>query len=178
VDTESLIKRRDEAYERNDKPRQSRRISPSTLGQACSRQGFYDFRWVSAPERKQGRMLRLFETGKNQEVRMLDDLKGMGWQVFAEDPENPGKQISITSLGGHLYGNLDGIARDALEAPDKWLVIECKTHNKASFDKLKKKGVTEAKPEHHAQMQLYMGHTCVHDGLYYAVCKDDESVYF
>jgi hypothetical protein len=51
-------------------------------------------------------------------------------------------------------------------------VVEFKTHSAKSFRKLVQRGVAEAKPQHWAQMQVYMQLTGLTRALYVAVCKD------
>ena len=48
------------------------------------------------------------------------------------------------------------VALGLLEAPKTWHVVEFKTHSAKSFRELAAKGVAEAKPQHWAQMQVYM----------------------
>ena len=63
------------------------------------------------------------------------------------------------------------------EAPRTWHVIELKTHNARSFAELRTHGVQKAKPEHWAQMQVYMHLTGLTRALYLAVCKDTDALY-
>ena len=48
------------------------------------------------------------------------------------------------------------MALGLLEAPKTWHVAEFKTHSAKSFAELVAKGVVLAKPQHAAQMQVYM----------------------
>jgi hypothetical protein len=65
-----------------------------------------------------------------------------------------------------------------LKESSKWAVLEIKTHGKKSFDQLAQKGVKIAKPEHSAQITLYMHWSGMERGLYAAVCKDDDRLHF
>ena len=56
-------------------------------------------------------------------------------------------------------------------------VAEFKTHNAKSFADLVKNGVEKSKPEHFAQMQVYMLGTEIDRALYVAVCKDNDEIY-
>jgi hypothetical protein len=56
-------------------------------------------------------------------------------------------------------------------------VLEFKTHNARSFAELRKQGVRRAKPEHWAQMQVYMHLIGLTRALYLAVCKDTDALY-
>jgi hypothetical protein len=57
------------------------------------------------------------------------------------------------------------------------MVLEIKTAGSKPFAKLVKNGVELEKPEHFAQMQLYMRGTGMVKALYLAVCKDTDSIH-
>jgi hypothetical protein len=56
-------------------------------------------------------------------------------------------------------------------------VVEFKTHSAKSFAELVAKGVVLAKPQHAAQMQIYMHLTGITRALYVAVCKDTDALH-
>ena len=147
----------------------------SEIGKPCDRALWYSFRWSSA-RKFDGRMLRLFNTGVREEARFLEELRGIGAEVYDTDPET-GAQHRFTAVGGHFAGSCDAIARGLPEAPKAWAVLEFKTHNAKSFAELVKKGVDEHKPEHYAQMQCYMGLAELDRALYLAVNKDTDELY-
>jgi len=120
-------------------------------------------------------MIRLFETGDEEEIRFVRDLRSIGVKVH--DRDFAGDQFAVSALGGHCSGHMDGCALGIPEAPATWHVIEFKTHNDKSFAKLKKDGVEKAKPQHYAQMQIYMGLTKMTRALYLAKNKNDDSLY-
>lgn len=148
-------------------------LGASLIGHPCDRFLWLTFRWAKLPE-FEGRMLRLFETGKREESRIYEELRGIGVELHTE--EN-GKQIDCRDESGHFGGSVDGVGKGFPEAAKTWAVLECKTHNAASFKDLKAKGVKEAKPRHYAQMQVYMGLMNLERAMYYAVCKDTDEVY-
>ena len=121
-------------------------------------------------------MLRLFETGKREEDRLVRDLRRTGATVLDTDPET-GRQWQVTALGGHFGGSLDAVAIGLLEAPKTWHVVEFKTHSAKSFATLKKDGVERAKPRHWAQMQVYMHLAGITRAMYVAVCKDTDEIH-
>jgi len=129
-------------------------LGASIVGKECRRALWYDFRWVTRA-RFTGRMLRLFETGKREEERLVRDLRRTGATVLDTDPET-GRQWRVSAVGGHFGGSLDAVAIGLLEAPKTWHVVEFKTHGLKSFAALKNDGVERAKPQHAAQMQIYM----------------------
>lgn len=150
------------------------RLGAGGIGKDCPRSLWYDLRWAS---RKlfDGRMLRLFETGHREELRMLVDLRNAGIEVRERD-EN-GKQFKYHDAGGHLTGKLDGAALGIIEAPTKWHVVECKTHNEKSFKAVVKDGVRNSKPLHFAQANWYMGETGMKDAAYMAHNKNTDELH-
>lgn len=161
-------------YERtkNDAPR--RHLGASLIGRDCERQLWYSFRWALT-KRFDGRMLRLFEVGHLAEARFTAGLRGAGITVHDVDPA--GKQWKVWVLGGHAGGSMDAAGENIPEAPKTWHVIEYKTHSDASFAKLVKDGVEKAKPEHVAQMQVYMGETGMTRALYVAENKNTSELH-
>jgi hypothetical protein len=150
-------------------------LGASIIGKSCARALWYDFRWVT-PARHSGRLLRLFETGQLEEDRLVRNLRATGVTVLEVDPET-GRQFRVEAHGGHFGGSLDGVAIGILEAPKAWHVLEFKTHGVKSFSELTAKGVVQAKPQHAAQMQIYMNLTGITRALYVAVCKDTDALH-
>ena len=77
-------------------------------------------------------MLRLFETGRLEEERLIRNLRRIGVTVLDVDPET-GRQWHVQAHGGHFGGSLDGVALGIPEAPKTWHVLEFKTHNAKSL---------------------------------------------
>ncbi len=150
-------------------------LGASLIGKSCARALWYDFRWVT-PARQSGRILRLFETGQLEEARLVRDLRATGATVLEVDPET-GRQFRVEAHCGHFGGSLDAVALGLLEAPKTWHVVEFKTHSAKSFAELTAKGVVAAKPQHVAQMQVYMHLTGITRALYVAVCKDTDALH-
>ena len=150
-------------------------MGASLIGKPCARALWYDFRWVT-PSHHSGRLLRLFETGQLEEARLVRNLRATGATVLEVDPET-GRQFRVEAHGGHLGGSLDGVAIGLLEAPKTWHVLEFKTHSVKSFADLAAKGVAVSKPQHAAQMQVYMHLTGITRALYVAVCKDTDALH-
>lgn len=150
-------------------------LGASHIGKPCERALWYDFRWVT-PARFPGRILRLFETGQLEEARLVRNLRRTGATVLDVDPAT-GRQWRVEAHGGHFGGSLDAVALGLIEAPRTWHVVEFKTHSAKSFRELGAKGVAEAKPQHAAQMQVYMHLTGLTRALYVAVCKDTDDLH-
>lgn len=151
-------------------PRQH--LGASIIGHYCDKYIWLSFRWALINE-FEGRILRLFRRGQDEEARVFQDLIAAGIDV---KPFNNGKQWSIKD--GHFGGSLDGIIMGGVpEAPMKQHVLEIKTHSKKSFEELEKQGVKKSKPQHYVQMQVYMFHTSIDRALYFAICKDNDQIY-
>ena len=164
------------AREAEQKPSYRQHLGASLIGRACERSIWLTWRWVTI-ERHSGRLLRLFETGHLAEARIVDDLRCTGATVYDHDIET-GQQFNLRDESGHFGGSMDGVAVGIVEEPEIWHVLEFKTHNQKSFDKLKKDGVKVSKPEHYAQMQTYMMLSGMSHAVYLAVCKNDDDLYF
>jgi len=149
-------------------------LGASLIGHYCDRYLWLTFRWSVSPQ-FEGRVLRLFNTGKREETRVYDELRAIGVEIHTE--EN-GKQIICRDSSGHFGGSLDGIGLGFPEAPKTWAVLEVKTCNASSFAKLaKSKSVKAEKFQHYAQMQTYMGLMGLDRALYFAVNKDSDDLY-
>lgn len=152
-------------------------LGASAIGRECSRELWYGFRWALAGEPVfDGRMRRLFNRGHREEPVMVEELRGIGYEVYDLDPAT-GKQFAFKAVAGHFGASLDGVARGVLEAPKAWHVLEFKTAGSKAFADLTKRGVQQAKPEHHAQMQVYMRLASLERALYLAVNKDTDELH-
>lgn len=150
-------------------------LGASVIGRQCERQLWYSFRWARTV-RHEGKLLRIFARGQLEEARITADLRRAGMTVMDVDPDS-GRQWTVRDAGGHFGGSMDGVVLGVPEAPATWHLLEYKTHNAKSFAELGKKGVAAAKPEHYAQMQVYMHLSGLTRALYIAVNKDDEDIF-
>ena len=150
-------------------------LGGSLIGRDCDRQLWYIFRWAFN-KKHDGRLLRLFMRGHKEEFTFVDELKSVGVEIHEHDIET-GNQWKVEDCNGHFGGSLDGIATGLLEAPKTPHVIEMKTFNDKTFKWLLRNGVEKAKPEHYAQMQVYMYKKGLTRAFYMAVNKNDDEVY-
>jgi hypothetical protein len=162
------------AYEAGAESGHRPHLGASLIGHACERYLWLTFRWAEA-QKFPGRVLRLFETGQREEARFVADLRRI--QVEVHDTTPDGGQWQVSTLGGHFGGSLDGACVGLPEAPRVWHVVEAKTHNDKSFRDLVSKGVQKSKPQHWAQMIVYMGLTGMERALYIAKNKNDDELY-
>jgi hypothetical protein len=112
------------------------------------------------------------------------------------------EQIRFEALGGHFGGSCDSIGHGLEDLfPEARLdglgLFEYKTHGEKSFIQLAGplaeyrkyitnpelvpfpgKGLISAKPEHYVQMQVYMDRLGLNWGLYCAVCKNTDDLYY
>jgi len=163
------------AYEAAHREGFREHLGASLIGKSCERALWYDFRWATLPQFP-GRILRLFETGHLEEARLVRNLRMTGATVLEVDPET-GRQWRVEAHGGHFGGSLDAVAIGLREAPKTWHVVEFKTHSAKSFRDLVAKKVALSKPQHWAQMQIYMHLTGLDRALYVAVCKDTDALH-
>jgi len=165
------------AHWENQPQRPRAYLGGSVIGRECERQLWYSFRWCGTGAREfDGRMLRLFDRGHREEPTFVAELRGIGCEVHDVDPST-GQQFRFKALGGHAAGGIDGVALGLPEAPKTWHLLEFKTHSAKSFAELARKGVAAAKPEHWAQMQIYMRWADLDRAQYLAVNKDTDELY-
>lgn len=154
-------------------------LGASIIGHDCAAYAWNVFRWLKF-EKFDGRMLRLFNRGHEEERRFIRWLQGIDFEVRDFDPETK-KQYRIIGVRGHFGGSLDSImkAPARYNIPDEiiWLG-EFKTHNAKSFAKLKKHGVSMSKPMHFRQCCSYGRAYGFKYALYCAVNKDTDELYF
>jgi hypothetical protein len=164
---ENLI---DKTHEnRAQKPRPH--MGASMLGSACERWMWLSFRWAVQPVFP-GRILRLFRRGHQEEPNIINDLRSIGVMV-----QNLETQTNV-NFGSHVSGSVDAVIEGGVpEAMQKRHIGEFKTHSLKSFNDMEAKGVEKSKPEHYAQMQVYMHGTGIDRALYVAVCKDNDRIY-
>lgn len=165
----------EDAYRVNNSPFRSH-LGASLIGRDCPRQLWYSFRWYKKPNLS-GRLIRLFNRGHLEEARFIASLLSAGIKVYQQD--NKGKQFRFIGENGHFAGSCDGIALGIPDIPENApCLLEFKTHNAKSFQKLEKEGMRSAKLEHYVQMQIYMREFNLDYGLYAAVNKDNDEYYF
>lgn len=159
-------------------------LGASSIGKPCLRQHWYSFRWAK-PAEFSGRLYRVFQSGHLQEPRVYADLSGIGCTVYQINPAT-GKQWSFTepATGHHFQGNADGIITGLPQAPKSPHILEIKTASDKMFKEMQKNGVKKSKPEHYAQMQIYMkwsidefGEDGCRRALYFVVNKDNDDIY-
>lgn len=167
----------DKAQEAAQRPRHGYRLAAGSANDPCDRKLWLTFRWATAPEIFDAQKLRIFETGREYERRIMGWLAAGGLSIVefegVKDDGSP-KQIGVSFALGHGYGYLDGEATNVPEAPNLVHVVEVKSHKASSWAALKSQGVEKSKPEHYGQTQIYMHKRGLNRALYAAVCKDTD----
>jgi len=161
----------------------------------CRAKAWNIFRWLDH-ENFSGRMFRLFNRGHLEEARFVRWLEGIGFEIREFDPDTK-KQFRIVGCNGHFGGSLDAMIKPPAkyELPDLIFLGEFKTHNEKSYAKLAGKkpgwqdmdklgarigglGVQMSKPTHYRQMCSYGRAYGFEWGLYCAVNKETDELYF
>ena len=150
-------------------------LGASIIGRECEAELFWSFRWADSADHP-ARVLRLFARGEREEHVFNDLLRKADVTVWDVDPDT-NQQWAVEAVGGHFGGHLDGVLKGLAEVVEA-LVSEQKTHNDRSFKDVRAKGVENSKPEHYAQMQVYMHLMSLSFALYQAVNKNDDDLYF
>jgi CRISPR/Cas system-associated exonuclease Cas4 (RecB family) len=150
-------------------------LGASSVGRECAREIWYGFRHGQPKDEFNGRMLRLFEHGRVEEDRIVSDLRKAGFTVHNVKPN--GEQYGFEAHDGMFRGHIDGV----IIIDGEPHLLECKTASSSSFEKTQKAGVEKDKPEHYAQMQVYMhfvkGKRPLRKALYFVVNKDNDDIY-
>lgn len=154
-------------------------LGASIIGRPCDRFLYGTFRWWKK-NTASGRMLRLFQRGKDEEAQMNYLLRGIGFNVNEIDPST-GKQWRVSFLNGHFGGSSDGV----VQFPQSWnvpgeFIPEYKTSGTgAKFNNLGKDGlgIEQNKEEHFIQQSIYGYGRKIAHGVYIAVNKNDDDLY-
>jgi len=167
LDLERLIDQYHERINADEQPRPY--LGCSIAGYRCERRIWLTFRWA-IQDRPSGRTLRMFRRGRLEEETAIEDLQAIGCEIAHAQ-----QAIFLTP---HIAGHIDGVIVGGLPGFEREkFVLEIKTLSANAFRELKKKGLQNARPDHWAQVQLYMLGSQIPRCLYYAVCKDDDHIY-
>lgn len=142
-------------------------LGASVIGRECPRSVALSYRKASPDAAVDGRMVRLFNRGHMEEARLAACLQVAGFQLKLISKD--GGQISYKT--GDLQGSVDGVIR---LQDGSLAVLEFKTMNRRTWDKLEKDG--QIKSEHLSQMQCGMHGLGLTQALYLASCKDTDGI--
>ena len=163
----------EDAYKINDFPFREH-LGVSLVGNPCARSSWYSFRWYKKIEWS-GRLLRLFNRGHLEEVRMISCLWLIGCTVYSHDAN--GKQYGFMEDYGHFGGSSDGVAVNIPDIGQLPALLEFKTSNNRIFYKIQKNGIRAEKPQHYVQMVIHQKKLNLNYGLYMCVNKNDDNLH-
>jgi len=166
----------DEAFVKAARDGDSMGVPMSQVINPCDRAIWFAFHWAAPLEVATGKRQRIFETGNLYERRLLDMLRMIGCDVVEID-ETTGKQFRVELASGHVRGKMDGVVTGLPEAPATAHVVECKSANDKSYKAILKGPIRETKPEHYAQLQLYLHATGERRGLYMLANKNTDDLH-
>lgn len=147
-------------------------LGASQIGTPCKRALWYALHWCSIPSSaSDGRILRLFDTGRLEEERIIANLRDIGvcietTQAYYHDSEHP-----------MISGSCDGIAYGFKDYPDERVLLEFKTSNTKSFKALCQNGIKAEKYQHYVQINLYLLWSGLKRALYIVTCKETDELY-
>lgn len=155
-------------------------LGASVIGHECDRKLWLGFHWVT-PDNRDGRMSRLHERGKEEEAKFAKYLRGIGFTLWDKDPST-GKQFIVSYHNGHFGGSSDGV----ISCPPSWnipgiFLPEFKTSATGSkFSNLNKdnRGIEQNQEQHFVQQSIYGYGYGIRYGLYAAVNKNDDDIYY
>jgi len=159
---------------KNKKQKRRKYLGGSEIGDECERKLWLSYRWADKPNFS-GRLLRLFQYGHDAEPRIVNELRGIGCDVW--EVNSNGKQFEVSFLNGRLLGHADGVIMGLPRSPKTPHLAEFKTANDRSFKDMLKKGVEKSKPVHYAQMQLYMKGLELTRAIYIVENKNTSELY-
>ena len=169
-----IVKAIYQRYEENRRNAHRPHLGGSQIGNNCTRALWYQFRWAFT-EQHEGRILRLFETGEREELRVIQNLRAAGCTVWDRDPHT-GQQFRYTAHGGHFALSLDGVV-EGLPESSKPHTLEVKTMSEKHFKTLQNLGVATAKPVYYAQCQIGMHLSGLDRCLFIVVNKNTDEIY-
>lgn len=146
-------------------------LGGSLIGHPCDRWLWLSFR-LAVIEEFPGRILRLFRRGQNEEAQIVSDLRAIGMHIT-----DTGANQARVNFGKHFSGSIDGIGTYVPGGGTKKHILEFKTHSDKSFKAVAKDGVQKSKPQHWAQVQVYMLGRDIDRALYVAINKNDDHIY-
>ena len=153
-------------------------LGASLIGADCVRATWYSWRWMVYPN-PSGRMQRLWQRGHLEEHRFIEYLRGIGFEVWEQDPAT-GKQFRVSRLQGHFGGSLDSILRPPAwyKTGDLLFLGEFKTKGTGGgFNKLKQDGIMLTNPQHYDQMCTYGAAYGYTHSVYFTVNKNDDDMH-
>lgn len=185
---ESIFKKKEEDFLKSSK---RTHLGASQIGKFCDREIYYGLHSTTNVP-KEGRMLRLFETGNQQEYRIALELKQLGIEVMIEVDNIHIKNMLLESgiraglkgelsemhfEDGNFKGSLDMLTRGWEENKEELFNTEIKTFSNKKFDLFKASGVKTSNYVYYVQAQMYMGFKNLNRTILIGVNKDTDNIH-
>ncbi len=145
-------------------------IAFSALGEECDRRLWYGHHWTHGQQPIDGRKARLFDTGKREEDRLIEEL-------LAIDVRIANSQEKQRLCDGHLRGKIECTGIGFPEAPKTEHCVEIKTHKNTEFNNVVKHGVRKKYEKHYIQLMLGTHAKGLTRGMYFANCKNSDEIH-
>lgn len=143
-------------------------LGASEIGDECPRKLWLTFHKYAEPEKFEPRMLRLFQRGKDEELRFETYIHEIGIEIIDGALDQAGFKE------GFFSGHGDGVYR----IDGKRVAAEMKTHSEKSFAQLRRGNLKQSHPKHYAQCIVYAGKFNCVGALYMAVNKNNDEFFF
>jgi hypothetical protein len=156
-----------EYEERNRKEPRRDYLGVSVIGNHCDRYVWLYFR-QSFNDNFPGRVLRMFERGKNEEAIVYANLRSIGCTV--DETQQAVKH------GHYIAGHIDGTVLGIPGAEKTLHLLEIKTASDSKFKEFQKLGIA-ANPQYEIQCQVYMRLLKLTRCLFFVVNKNDDDIF-
>lgn len=142
-------------------------LGASSLGRECDRELWYSFH-INKPI-DNPRVHRIMDYGHFSESYIVSMLRHAGYIIYEHDDD--GKQFGF--VDGVVAGNSDGV----IILDDIPYLFEAKSANDKRFKEMENLGVEKSNYVYYIQMQIYMHYLDLENALYFAINKNDGSIY-
>jgi len=178
----------DEQYAQSTPNSTRSHIGISQIGKKCQRALWYSFNKCTT-QSFEGRMLRLFQFGHDIEPQLAKLLESVGFRVYLNNPIN-GEQYHVQDPDNYFFsGSLDAVAVSPADVefegvkPSTPYIVDFKTSNQNSFNRMVKYGLEFTRVEYYNQLQCYMGFSeqlgkkKVTDAMIFVINKNNHEIY-
>lgn len=150
-----------------DKKEKRSYLGASSLGKECDRELWYSFHINKGIDNP--RVHRVMDYGHFSESYIVAMLRAAGYVVY--DVDDDGKQYGFKD--GIVAGNSDGV----IMLNNEPYLFEAKSANDKRFKEMERLGVEKSNYVYYVQMQIYMKYLELENALYFAINKNDGSIY-
>lgn len=167
IDPDTILQQIDDLTS-NRKEYERNYLGASEIGDECPRKLWLTFHKYAEPEKFEPRMLRLFQRGKDEELRFEMYIHEIGIEIIDGSLDQAGFKDGFFSGHGDGVYLIDG----------KRVAAEMKTHSDKSFSQLRRGNLKQSHPKHYTQCIVYAGKFNCVGALYMAVNKNNDELFF